>query len=957
MSSHRPITGIVLMIACLSFLLVGCGAADDLPPPPLELNDTTTETDSFLVQVPEELTPITAPAVIDRPGAYLLTNDLSQSGAETAIWIQSSDVFLDGGGHHLGGVLSLNATGVLAENISETLHNVTITNLSVTGWASGIGITGVESAMLREIRTIGNQDGIDIGESAGITVLDCTVTDNIPLEDGGVFFGGTGIEVSDSPGTRILNTNVSHNGWGEELPAVGGYGILSTNNTGLLVSGCSVDRNVNTGIWNEYAKDTQVLGSQFHNNGGNGGIFMTAPTGDPVMNATISDNTISGSGWGIWVMRNDYLVQNNTVSGCGYGILLDMSRNATLTGNVMHDNELNFGVDGNEYEHFLHQVDTSNTVNGRPVYYLVDQSGAIVDSATGAGTVYGISCPDLIIRDLSLENNLNGVFLFASDRVAITNVTATENTIGFFIRESDDARIEMSAASDNTHSGFSIEASDGLQITGLEAVRNVGGMEEGTGIYAENCRDIFLQQVNASDNNFAGIDVEDSEQVYLVDVTADANNVVGLILGGDTIQVTGCYIRGNGGPGIGMLDSTNATCWNNYFLNEENVDLSQGVVTGSSWNISKAPGPNIVNGPFFGGNYWAKPDGTGWSQITPDRGDGFCNAPLVLDGGNTDLLPLVYYPDPDPVANFTAAPSSGYSPLTVRFQDESTGNITGWHWLFGDGQTSDLQHPTHQYWTVGRYSVTLNVTGPTGQSELTRPDIISVRKPVSDGDDGGFAAMSYDETGYLVTSSQGTVLAEVEVEAGDNIGKLVISKGVVARDGDGEPLSEVTITPSGAPTPDAGANFVFSGYAYTCGPAGATFSPDIALVFSFTEEEWAVLMADGQPLMVMYYNETTGAYEGVSTSVNSVKRTVTAHVTHFSVFALMHTTTQAETPVPSTVVPATVPTAAPATPLITPSSTPLVPTATAAGADFPVVGVLIVIALLAIAGGNVFRRR
>ncbi|WP_281175443.1 hypothetical protein [Methanogenium cariaci] len=32
-----------------------------------------------------------------------------------------------------------------------------------------------------------------------------------------------------------------------------------------------------------------------------------------------------------------------------------------------------------------------------------------------------------------------------------------------------------------------------------------------------------------------------------------------------------------------------------------------------------------MNGPpFLGGNYWAKPDGTGWSQITPpDRGRRF----------------------------------------------------------------------------------------------------------------------------------------------------------------------------------------------------------------------------------------------------------------------------------------------------------------------------------------------
>ncbi|WP_062400524.1 hypothetical protein [Methanogenium cariaci] len=164
--------------------------------------------------------------------------------------------------------------------------------------------------------------------------------------------------------------------------------------------------------------------------------------------------------------------------------------------------------------------------------------------------------------------------------------------------------------------------------------------------------------------------------------------------------------------------------------------------------------------------------------------------------------------------------------------------------------------------------MTLNVTGPTGQSELTRPDLISVTMPVSDGgDDGSLAAMSYDETGFLVTGSQGgTVLAGgVEVDAGgDSIGTLVISKGgVVARDKDGKSLREVTIVASGAPAPEAGAAFALTDYAYTCGPAGATFSPAIALVFSFTGgEEWEALMAGGRPLTVMRYNEVTGAYEG-----------------------------------------------------------------------------------------------
>lgn len=56
------------------------------------------------------------------------------------------------------------------------------------------------------------------------------------------------------------------------------------------------------------------------------------------------------------------------------------------------------------------------------------------------------------------------------------------------------------------------------------------------------------------------------------------------------------------------------------------------------------------------------------------------------------LLPAVV-----PSADFLADHTSGFSPLTVNFQDISTGRPTGWLWDFGDGTTSTAQHPSHEY--------------------------------------------------------------------------------------------------------------------------------------------------------------------------------------------------------------------------------------------------------------------
>lgn len=57
---------------------------------------------------------------------------------------------------------------------------------------------------------------------------------------------------------------------------------------------------------------------------------------------------------------------------------------------------------------------------------------------------------------------------------------------------------------------------------------------------------------------------------------------------------------------------------------------------------------------------------------------------------------------------------------TIAFRDRSQGEVTAWHWDFGDGEASTEQHPTHRYVQAGDYIVTLTVTGPKGTSRRTK---------------------------------------------------------------------------------------------------------------------------------------------------------------------------------------------------------------------------------------------
>lgn len=81
---------------------------------------------------------------------------------------------------------------------------------------------------------------------------------------------------------------------------------------------------------------------------------------------------------------------------------------------------------------------------------------------------------------------------------------------------------------------------------------------------------------------------------------------------------------------------------------------------------------------------------------------------------------------PAPVAAFSASPTTGELPLTVHFNDQSTGQVMAWQWNFGDGHTGSGRTPSHTYSSPGDYDVTLTVTGPGGSNSKTLAKLVSV---------------------------------------------------------------------------------------------------------------------------------------------------------------------------------------------------------------------------------------
>jgi parallel beta-helix repeat protein len=281
-----------------------------------------------------------------------------------------------------------------------------------------------------------------------------------------------------------------------------------------------------------------------------------------------------------------------TVKNCVKGIFLVRCRYASFRNVTMVDNMYNFA----DYSLHANDVDTSNTVDGKPIYYWVNEHGKQIPE--NAGFVALVNCTEIIVKNLNLTRNGQGIVLKNTRDSIINNVRFSSNWDGVYMETgSRNNTIVNCVVTNNFFMGVYLSASD-----------------------ANTVNSNFI-----SENEY-GISLDESSSLNVILNNVIEENGYGLHFHGEyTNLLSGNIVEANtflnNAVGISTRFSRNNLIFSNNFIN--NSEQVQAVNSTDCWDKNAT------------GNYWS--DYTGEDA----NSDGIGDAPYTIDANNEDRYPLM----------------------------------------------------------------------------------------------------------------------------------------------------------------------------------------------------------------------------------------------------------------------------------------------------------------------------
>jgi len=307
-----------------------------------------------------------------------------------------------------------------------TYDNVTYTligNITITADATGIVIEK-DNVLLdgAGFTLMGVYIGGDIGLEAGISIgYYGGYRKNVTIENFNIIGFDRGIFLFYSHNVNIHHNNITYCGIGVDMHV-----------------GCSFIR---------------IYGNHFKNNHYAGiGIGKSS-------NSIIYRNRIYGCFFGIVEHGSgsfNFTFIENQIINAYMGIELFGSTNHLFRDNNITTSKYGFGFSvtwGWNFSQFMHDIDTSNTINGKPIYYLINKENLVISNATypNIGFLALIHSRNITIEGLEFKGNGQGILLANVSVSTIINNVITNNRVGLMLCGSINNRITINSLESNMY--------------------------------------------------------------------------------------------------------------------------------------------------------------------------------------------------------------------------------------------------------------------------------------------------------------------------------------------------------------------------------------------------------------------------------------------------------------------------------------------------------------------------
>jgi parallel beta-helix repeat protein len=479
-----------------------------------------------------------------------------------------------------------------------------------------VGMVKAETAIY--IKADGTVEGTDKIQRDGNVY---TLTGNIDVYKGSVPFGG---------GINVQRDNVVIDGCDYSIQAQEYVysGINLAGRSNVTVKNMQI-KDFNHGFFLDESYGNTISGNDISGAGNYGypvGFWVWNSSNNNIIGNKITDH----SEYGILLhFSNSNIVSGNNITNNNCGIYFESSQNNMLRNNRLNENSETIHVVSNALSDVVQDIDASNTVDGKPVYYWVNQHSKVVPA--DAGFVGIINCTNITAQNLNLTNNPEGILLVSTTDSMITNNNIKNRGTGLSIKNSQNVTVIG-----NHVTGISVVGSNSIVI-----LRNDVANSRGIGISLTNSKGVIVSGNNITANGNCGVELLYSNGNNVTHNRIADNHYAGVnILGHNNIDCSenrfvGNTLIENNGWGIRMSAAENNTFYHNNFINNK---VSDGLQVSNPWFWRRAETNVWDNG--VEGNYWSD-YATRYQNASEIDGTGIGDTPFFINEANVDHYPLM----------------------------------------------------------------------------------------------------------------------------------------------------------------------------------------------------------------------------------------------------------------------------------------------------------------------------